>query len=501
MNSVDEFVNGPSSSAPAFLVPSLRGKLEVDGVQVICKGAWALSDTMHEQPDATDIFEFRLSKRASDESRDFPVNGTYQGWFILKQNSPGKNIKVDEKDLFLQFTSLSTGGFAIEGSGNNKFGCFTLDGHLDENGLIQINKTYEKKQVKSGVGRKRTSHLIEHLGEVNNKKVAIEKNSIGEGCLRGSGLRVRKNSSFVKDAGPTPNQKTGIVKASLVKKHAFDRLARLDSGGGRSPRLSPALQRCGELLKEMFKYPEVCWFSEPLDYVSLNLPHYPEIVSNPIDFQTIREKLESFLYETPERFANDIRLVFTNAVAFNQRRDDPVNIAARRLSSIFEEKFRLLMSNLRSQDIMVSLPESKAGRPSGNKHGLGACLHGAKASSNTKVKGSNGRLTPPTGAYAGALVSPRGASVNMQDLLQDMQKVQDEQYALPLTFEEKAFLVASIEALPYEKMDKVVSVIQAVIPRTALNKLGEDSDAEHIEVPLNLLDTCTLRRLLDYVKC
>ncbi len=46
-------------------------------------------------------------------------------------------------------------------------------------------------------------------------------------------------------------------------------------------------------------------------------------------------------YETAEGFAEDIRLVFRNALLFNKEQGHPVHIAARELSSRFEEKFRL----------------------------------------------------------------------------------------------------------------------------------------------------------------
>ena len=60
-----------------------------------------------------------------------------------------------------------------------------------------------------------------------------------------------------------------------------------------------------------------------------------------------------------------------------------------------------------------------------------------------------------------------------------------------LTFEEKKELIAQIHNLPPDRMETVVEIIQAAMPNN-----GGD---EEIEIPLDDLDTMTLRKLQSYV--
>jgi len=61
----------------------------------------------------------------------------------------------------------------------------------------------------------------------------------------------------------------------------------------------------------------------------MNIPHYPEIITHPMDFSTIERKLnlsnpakpdpnpKNPRYQTADQFIADVRLVFTNCVKFN----------------------------------------------------------------------------------------------------------------------------------------------------------------------------------------
>jgi hypothetical protein len=70
------------------------------GNSVVCKGLWAMSDAGHNVLGQTSEFEFKLLK-ADDENSSFPINGRYQGWFMLKQGP--KNIKIDDKEMDIYF--------------------------------------------------------------------------------------------------------------------------------------------------------------------------------------------------------------------------------------------------------------------------------------------------------------------------------------------------------------------------------------------------------------
>jgi len=66
-------------------------------------------------------------------------------------------------------------------------------------------------------------------------------------------------------------------------------------------------------------------FLSSIDVIAMNIPHYPEIVTHPMDFSTIERELNFSSptkpnpnHENPtDQFIVDVRLVFANCVKFN----------------------------------------------------------------------------------------------------------------------------------------------------------------------------------------
>ncbi|PWN38836.1 Bromodomain-containing protein, partial [Ceraceosorus guamensis] len=56
-------------------------------------------------------------------------------------------------------------------------------------------------------------------------------------------------------------------------------------------------------------------FCFPVD--EAEVPNYRSVISNPMDFQTMQNKLEAEEYRTPEDFKDDLLLVMRNAQTFN----------------------------------------------------------------------------------------------------------------------------------------------------------------------------------------
>ena len=69
-----------------------------------------------------------------------------------------------------------------------------------------------------------------------------------------------------------------------------------------------------------------------------------------------------------------------------------------------------------------------------------------------------------------------------------------QQGPLPLSFDEKTALIAEITRLPQHKMMEVVEIIKEAMPTDLAKDNGDD-----IEVPLDDLDTGTLRKLQRFV--
>lgn len=76
-------------------------------------------------------------------------------------------------------------------------------------------------------------------------------------------------------------------------------------------------------------------FNEPVDETTV--AGYYSVIRNPMDFGTIKVRLEDGVYPTVEAFEKDVHLVFANAVVYNLS-DHFVHKAAKQLKLIFEDK-------------------------------------------------------------------------------------------------------------------------------------------------------------------
>ncbi|NWI94770.1 BRPF3 protein, partial [Pitta sordida] len=99
-------------------------------------------------------------------------------------------------------------------------------------------------------------------------------------------------------------------------------------------------------------------FTEP---VNLNEANYLEFISNPMDFSTMRRKLESHLYRTLDEFEEDFNLIVTNCMSYNAK-DTIFHRAAVRLrdfgGAILRHARRQAESIGFDIDMGIHLPES-----------------------------------------------------------------------------------------------------------------------------------------------
>lgn len=110
------------------------------------------------------------------------------------------------------------------------------------------------------------------------------------------------------------------------------------------------LKKCDAMLKGLSKRNIAAAFLEPVNWRLLNLTEYPKVVKEPMDLGTVQEKLTSHRYPFLEDFANDVRLVWKNAMLFNGA-DSLYFKNAKQLCEAAEKKFGEL-----EQDGIATLP-------------------------------------------------------------------------------------------------------------------------------------------------
>ncbi|XP_028625115.1 bromodomain adjacent to zinc finger domain protein 2B isoform X6 [Grammomys surdaster] len=99
---------------------------------------------------------------------------------------------------------------------------------------------------------------------------------------------------------------------------------------------SKDLALCSMILTEMETHEDAWPFLLP---VNLKLvPGYKKVIKKPMDFSTIREKLNNGQYPNFETFALDVRLVFDNCETFNED-DSDIGRAGHSMRKYFEKKW------------------------------------------------------------------------------------------------------------------------------------------------------------------
>ncbi|XP_026225424.1 tyrosine-protein kinase BAZ1B isoform X2 [Anabas testudineus] len=141
----------------------------------------------------------------------------------------------------------------------------------------------------------------------------------------GHSLRPRKKnkqSSFRQKSSKSKSKKPSSSSSQSSKQRAgpnspadIDELVRQSVSGPRRQALE--LERCEEILKKLMKFRYSWPFREPVSPDEAE--DYLDIISQPMDFQTILGKFSQGSYRHAQDFLEDMKLVFSNAEEYNQQ--------------------------------------------------------------------------------------------------------------------------------------------------------------------------------------
>ncbi|XP_004516284.1 transcription factor GTE8-like isoform X2 [Cicer arietinum] len=111
------------------------------------------------------------------------------------------------------------------------------------------------------------------------------------------------------------------------------------------------MKDCESLLTRLMTHQYGWVFNTPVDVVKLNLPDYFTIIKHPMDFGTIKSKIDTGAYSDPLEFASDVRLTFSNAMTYNPPGND-VYIMADTLKKYFEVRWKTIEKKLPRSDAL-----------------------------------------------------------------------------------------------------------------------------------------------------
>eukprot|EP00551_Chaetoceros_affinis_P008380 CAMPEP_0203673614 /NCGR_PEP_ID=MMETSP0090-20130426/13246_1 /ASSEMBLY_ACC=CAM_ASM_001088 /TAXON_ID=426623 /ORGANISM="Chaetoceros affinis, Strain CCMP159" /LENGTH=228 /DNA_ID=CAMNT_0050539309 /DNA_START=99 /DNA_END=788 /DNA_ORIENTATION=+ len=101
----------------------------------------------------------------------------------------------------------------------------------------------------------------------------------------------------------------------------------------------------GKLVSQIYSRADAEPFREPVDWKTLGLFDYPQLIKKPMDLGQIKKKIEKEQYTTLHDAAEDVRLVWKNCMQYNADGSDFFKLADS-LKKRFEDRYAKLLKEL-----------------------------------------------------------------------------------------------------------------------------------------------------------
>ncbi|KAH7667216.1 Bromodomain-containing protein [Dioscorea alata] len=127
-------------------------------------------------------------------------------------------------------------------------------------------------------------------------------------------------------------------------------------------RMRDLMRQFGTIVRQISQHKWADPFKEPVDVVSYGLHDYYDIIKKPMDFSTIKNQMEAkdgSGYKNVREIYADVRLIFTNAMTYNDEKDD-VHVMAKSLLAKFEEKWLQLLPKVLAEERRQQEVEAQA---------------------------------------------------------------------------------------------------------------------------------------------
>ncbi|KAL3507604.1 hypothetical protein ACH5RR_032986 [Cinchona calisaya] len=127
-------------------------------------------------------------------------------------------------------------------------------------------------------------------------------------------------------------------------------------------RMQELMRQFGTILRQITQHKWAGPFMQPVDVEGLGLHDYFDVIEKPMDFSTVKSKMESkdgTGYKNVREICADVRLIFKNAMKYNEERDD-VHVMAKTLLGKFEEKWLQLLPKVDEEEKRHKEEEAEA---------------------------------------------------------------------------------------------------------------------------------------------
>ncbi|KAJ8440836.1 hypothetical protein Cgig2_000724 [Carnegiea gigantea] len=129
-----------------------------------------------------------------------------------------------------------------------------------------------------------------------------------------------------------------------------------------SKRMQELIRQFGTILRQITQHKWARPFMEPVDVEGLGLDDYYEVIDKPMDFSTVKKQMEAkdgTGYKHVREICADVRLIFKNAMKYNDEKND-VHVMAKTLLAKFEEKWLQFLPKVAEEEKRREEEEAEA---------------------------------------------------------------------------------------------------------------------------------------------
>ncbi|XP_077250485.1 transcription factor GTE6-like [Tasmannia lanceolata] len=158
---------------------------------------------------------------------------------------------------------------------------------------------------------------------------------------------------------------SSVMKDRDREKHFASSKKQLDATrreAASTKRMQELMRQFSTILRQITQHKWAWPFMQPVDVEGLGLHDYYEVIDKPMDFSTIRNQMEAkdgTGYKNVREICSDVRLVFKNAMTYNDDRSD-VYVMAKTLLVKFEEKWLQLLPKVIEEETRRKEEEAEA---------------------------------------------------------------------------------------------------------------------------------------------
>ncbi|CAI8593947.1 unnamed protein product [Vicia faba] len=170
---------------------------------------------------------------------------------------------------------------------------------------------------------------------------------------------VNKKQTDVLKGNSTTKDKDKEKHVPSIKKQLLDASRREVAA---QKRMQDLIRQFGTILRQMTQHKWAWPFMQPVDVEGLGLNDYYEVIDKPMDFNTIKNQMElqdGIGYKHVREVCADVRLVFKNAMKYNDDRSD-VHVMAKTLLEKFEEKWLQFLPKVTEEETRREEEEAEA---------------------------------------------------------------------------------------------------------------------------------------------